>query len=152
MRTTEWQEVINLLDSAECMWQDWQGFHRQPVPEQPPPTSILWGWRRAGDNVYAVRIRIDIDRIDTTTGTAIVQGMFHVDYETQPAAGGHPLAAWGGHGQTLAAASHATITGQPDPTRVAIHRVQPRTGTGSLAAFLWAESDPHPGTAAQVIS
>jgi hypothetical protein len=44
------------LDGVTCLWQDLDGLHVEPAPADPPPTSVLWGWR--GDQ-YLVRARLD---------------------------------------------------------------------------------------------
>ena len=46
------------LAGATCLWQDLDGLHVTAPPEQPPPTSHLWGWTATG---RMVRLRLDGD-------------------------------------------------------------------------------------------
>lgn len=46
------------LDGCMCLWQDLDGLHVEPAPADPPPTTILWGWR--GESAL-VRVRLDGD-------------------------------------------------------------------------------------------
>lgn len=48
--------VSGPLAGCTCLWQDLDGLHVKPAPSEPPPTSILWGWR--GESVL-VRVRLD---------------------------------------------------------------------------------------------
>ena len=49
------QALAGPLDGVTCHWQDLDGLHVESAPVDPPPTSVLWGWR--GDS-YLVRARI----------------------------------------------------------------------------------------------
>jgi hypothetical protein len=44
------------LAGTTCLWQDLDGLHVAAPPEQPPPTSHLWGWTDGG---RMVRLRLD---------------------------------------------------------------------------------------------
>lgn len=55
-RMTWAEAVAGPLDGATCLWQDLDGLHVSAAPAQPPPTSILYGWR--GDSLL-VRLRLD---------------------------------------------------------------------------------------------
>ena len=44
------------LVDATCLWQDLDGLHIGPAPYAPPPTSIIWGWTKAG---AMLRLRLD---------------------------------------------------------------------------------------------
>ena len=48
--------VAGPLEGVTCLWQDLDGLHVEPPPAEPPPTSVLWGWRGDG---YLVRVRLD---------------------------------------------------------------------------------------------
>jgi hypothetical protein len=54
-----WAEAVSgPLAGCTCLWQDLDGLHVEPPPADPPPTSVLWGWR--SDSVL-VRARLDGD-------------------------------------------------------------------------------------------
>jgi hypothetical protein len=54
-----WADAVRgQLAGATCLWQDLDGLHVSGVPEEPPPTSILWGWRADGT---LLRARLDSD-------------------------------------------------------------------------------------------
>lgn len=143
MRTTKWQEVRDLVGAVDCIWQDWQGFHHEPIPEQPPPTNIMWGWRHQHGETYVVRIRIDVDRIDSTSTPPQVCGTYHVAEATfEGKAERQILQAWGDLGQTQAARSHASSSGGPDPTQMTMQRSEPQPSAGSLLSFLWEKPEP----------
>ncbi len=48
LMVTTWQELRAELTRPdkpfECLWQDLDGVHLAPPPEEPPLTSILWAW------------------------------------------------------------------------------------------------------------
>jgi hypothetical protein len=46
------------LAGATCLWQDLDGLHVSSAPDEPPPTSIMWGWRQDGT---LLRVRLDSD-------------------------------------------------------------------------------------------
>jgi hypothetical protein len=74
---TTWRDFRGIVDSATCLWQDLDGVHVAPAPEEPPPTSILWAWsdqrgadgvpeqlwraRIEGDTVFVAQPRVDDD-------------------------------------------------------------------------------------------
>lgn len=52
-----WARVVTeALVGHTCLWQDLDGLHIEPAPDQPPQTSILWAWSEAG---AMVRMRLD---------------------------------------------------------------------------------------------
>ena len=65
MGTQTWEQLrAKHGDGFEWMWQDLDGLHLASLPEQPPLTSILWGWPRlgAGDAppvTELIRVRLD---------------------------------------------------------------------------------------------
>jgi hypothetical protein len=76
-RMTWAQAVSGALGGATCLWQDLDGLHVEPPPADPPPTSILWGWR--GESVL-VRARLDGDTayiaiLDLAADTATPEGL-----------------------------------------------------------------------------
>lgn len=54
-RMTWVQATTGTLAGTTCLWQDLDGLHVQPPPDQPPPTSILWAW----DDTRSLRVRLD---------------------------------------------------------------------------------------------
>jgi hypothetical protein len=52
------QAVAGPLAGATCLWQDLDGLHVEPVPAEPPPASLIWGWHEAGQ---LFRLRLDGD-------------------------------------------------------------------------------------------
>jgi hypothetical protein len=48
--------VARHLAGATCLWQDLDGLHVEPPPDQAPPTSILWAWTT---DAGMVRVRLD---------------------------------------------------------------------------------------------
>lgn len=55
----DWTEAVSgPLADCTCLWQDLDGLHVEPAPQQAPPASILWGWRGGS---YLVRARLDGD-------------------------------------------------------------------------------------------
>lgn len=57
-----WTEVVTHLTNARALWQDLDGVHVGPLPENAPHTSILWAWACDGGN-WAARVRIDADDV-----------------------------------------------------------------------------------------
>ncbi len=52
-----WAEAVaGPLAGTTCLWQDLDGLHVEAVPENAPPTSIIWGWL---DKSRLVRARLD---------------------------------------------------------------------------------------------
>lgn len=64
-----WSEVVaSFVDATgaplECLWQDLDGVHIEPVPDHAPPTSIMWAWPAPGSSSELQpealrRVRID---------------------------------------------------------------------------------------------
>jgi len=52
------QALTGPLDGTTCLWQDLDGLHVEPAPTDPPPTSLIWGWRGRD---HLVRLRLDGD-------------------------------------------------------------------------------------------
>ena len=68
----KWAELTSgSLVGCTCLWQDQDGLHVAQAPEQPPLTSILWGW--ADDRL--VRVRLDGDTVYAATVDKGAQGM-----------------------------------------------------------------------------
>ena len=55
-RMTWAQAAAGPLAGATCLWQDLDGLHVAPAPDNAPPTSILWAWR---PDSWLVRARLD---------------------------------------------------------------------------------------------
>ena len=58
--TSSWAEARPALAGADALWQDLDGLHVEPLPEQAPPTSILWAWSAAGDVLHRLRLDGDV--------------------------------------------------------------------------------------------
>ena len=63
----------------EWMWQDLDGLHLASLPEQPPLTSILWGWPQpvAGETppvTDLIRVRLDGSTVYAASPAAGSQG------------------------------------------------------------------------------
>ncbi len=91
MSRMTWQELLTAAGPGsstayEWLWQDLDGLHLSPLPSEPPPTSIMWGWPdpvpgRTPDISELWRVRLD--------GATV--------YAARPTAGtSHPVLPWGG--------------------------------------------------------
>jgi hypothetical protein len=116
-RMTWAQAVSGALGGATCLWQDLDGLHVEPPPADPPPTSILWGWR--GESVL-VRARLDGD----TAYVAVLDLAVGDAPPGSPAGDGRPAGA--GTPEDLV----RTIPWAPGDDRVAAARAGVRAGRG----------------------
>jgi hypothetical protein len=73
-----WPAVRQLVGSVECCWADLDGWHVEPLPDDPPPATHMWGWDR--DVLW--RLRIDGD-------TAVVAAL-HPVQTSGPQPAGEP--------------------------------------------------------------
>jgi hypothetical protein len=97
-----WAEALaGPLAEATCLWQDLDGLHVEQAPSEPPPTSILYGWR--GDSLL-VRLRLDGDTAFVAVHDCAVQAPVRTepwslaDGRVAGAAGRGPDEAGGGTG------------------------------------------------------
>lgn len=59
-----WKQARHHLDGSTCTWQDLDGLHTGPPPEQAPLATHLWGWtsqcyfraRIDGNDVYLAQL------------------------------------------------------------------------------------------------
>lgn len=93
--------VAGPLAGATCLWQDLDGLHVASAPDEPPRTSILWGWR---EDALLVRLRLDGDvayvAVHQPDGHAVATVPWNVrpDGDGRVAASRGPSAALGGAG------------------------------------------------------
>lgn len=79
-----WQEAREQhLEGYLCFWQDLDGAHIEQSPQDPPLTSVMWGWPKVG-NGPLIRLRLD----GATAYLAF--------YQPAPEDRGELLVAWGG--------------------------------------------------------
>ena len=52
-----WSQLRAMLGGAPAAWADYEGFHIQPAPSDPPPYTHLWAWT----DHWLIRARIDGD-------------------------------------------------------------------------------------------
>ena len=91
MSTMSWTDLFAVVGpksgtAYEWLWQDLDGLHLSPLPEDPPPTSIMWGWPqpepdRKPEFAQLWRVRLDGETV----------------YAASPASGTpHEVLPWGG--------------------------------------------------------
>ena len=109
---TDWPAAHQLFtdNQAECLWQDLDGLHLAPAPEDSPHTSILWAWTPLGSGGPLWRVRLDGDTCCLA--------------ERQPdGQHGEPLLPWGEEQQIRDARRRARVSGAPDPVDITLHQV-----------------------------
>jgi hypothetical protein len=52
-----WDQLLATVGSAQAAWADYEGFHINQAPPEPPPYTHLWAWT----SQWLIRARIDGD-------------------------------------------------------------------------------------------
>lgn len=101
-RMTWAEAVAGPLAGATCLWQDLDGLHVSAAPAEPPPTSILYGWR---EDSLLVRLRLDgstalvaVHDLAEQRPVGTVAWNLHRDGQVAGSAGRGPDAVGGGTG------------------------------------------------------
>lgn len=51
-----WDQVVQQLTDAECVWQDLDGLHVGAPPTHTPHTSIVWAWTIDHSTLWRIRL------------------------------------------------------------------------------------------------